>query len=187
MTIVCAFHKLGYGTVIGSDNQETLGYEALPLMNGKWVIGSHWAAGIGGEAKAFDLITTNSQALLNTDITPQTFISKYLAIIREDGWEPIKEQGVPIIFNVRIILASACEIYDISGNGHVRRSEWVAIGSGSEFATGASYVLRQQNSSPETIVRTAVRAAIQFSTTCGGEVWTRSLRHSSCSSALTYC
>ena len=30
MTIICAFHKPGYGTVIGSDTQETCGYAALP-------------------------------------------------------------------------------------------------------------------------------------------------------------
>ncbi len=85
MTIICAFLKPGYGTVIGSDTQETCGSEALPLTNGKWVIGSHWAAGVSGSARAFDLIEVNALALLNVTITPFAFSSKYLALLREDG------------------------------------------------------------------------------------------------------
>ena len=142
MTIICAFYKPDYGTVIGSDTQETCGYAALSLLEGKWVIGSHWAAGACGNAKAFDLIEVNARELLGPDITPYAFSSKYFALLREDGWEPIKEQGNPIRFDVRIILASACEVYDISGSGHVRREEWVANGSGDDLATGAAHVLR---------------------------------------------
>ena len=175
MTIICALHKPGYGTVIGSDTHETYGCAALPLLEGKWVIGSHWAAGVCGNAKAFDLIEVNARELLSPDITPYAFSSKYFALLREDGWEPIKGQGNPIRFNARIILASAREIYDISDDGHVRRGEWVATGCGEEFATGAAHVLRLQNASPEMVVRTAVNTAIQFSTGCGGEAWIQSL------------
>lgn len=179
MTIICAMHEPGVGTWIGSDTQETVGHEILLLDGPKWVVGEHWAAAMTGEAVVHDIVIEHAADLLDADVTPREFHRRLVSILKEAGVEPKMDEGnLYPRWHYRLILASATELWDVDGHGHCRRSNWVANGSGCEFATGAIFALGSAVPSmpPRDAVHLAVSAAINHTNGCGGAPWVHFMR-----------
>lgn len=171
MTIISAFHKPGYGTVIGSDSQIICGNRKRFTPNGKWTIGPYWATGSSGPARLRELIEINRDTLLVADITPFEFSRKVREILIEDKLEPCKGNSEPSLFKIDIALASPHGLYQVGSDGHSSQEEWVSLGCGEDFAAGAAHILRQQGASPEDIVYSALSTAIKYDVSCGGKVW----------------
>lgn len=168
MTIVCAY-RAGDETWLGSDTRVTSEGFIYPERCEKWTRAGKWALALAGSSAGHEAVRSSLGAL--ADCAEPRDVGRYLLkLFAEGDWEKLENKGGPPVYASNAILASADGVWMVSGNGVVSAPVWgfVAAGSGEDFAYGAAYAVR--GVSAEFLVETAVRAAIEFRSDCGGDV-----------------
>lgn len=178
MTVLCALHEPSVGTWIASDRLETRGWGRRLLPGGKWVLGSHWAAGISGNAVLLDVIREHED-WLSADMSARDFAKALVEHRRDSGWAPVKsdpDDGGPPRYDGRFILASAKEIWEIDAAAHCHRSVAAFAGGGDDGAQGAWFACQAIGVPASRAIRIAIEAAIDQHAGCGGEPWVHLLK-----------
>ena len=99
------------------------------------------------------------------------------AALLADGFKPASG-NVPEIPEFDMLVARGPYLWwigtDFTGDS-IRPGLPAAIGSGADFAFGAMMVMQELGKKPEVVLRAGLRAAMKFSTSCGGEEWIHSI------------
>ena len=178
MTTLAALHKPGYGTVIGSDSQVTMGNRKTTLNGGKWITAHGWAIGVSGYLRTHNIIDSVKEEMLEDLEGPFDFSSRLLNLLKSAGYCPDNESGPPD-YGAAVLLASSEGLWNIDDLGSVVAAgpgELVAGGSGSGYAFGAGYALRNLTSDPKKRVQAAIEAGAFFDPYSGGDVWMMQLK-----------
>lgn len=178
MTIICALHDSEHGcTWIGSDTSCNLDSSQFPSHR-KWSVNGSWGVGVAGDYRAQLLIDENIDVLRGE--SPYRICLRIRDILQKDGFEPTRDNkghGFPS-FGQNIILASPDNIWSVDGalTPALMKVSFFADGSGWELAHGAVFaVLAHAKLQPRAIIETAIKAAINGDTKCGGDVWLHKL------------
>jgi len=110
--------------------------------------------------------------------SPQRFRDNLWEHLRERGWERESNRGGEAAgYNVQIIVAAAEGLWGIVGDGTIWQPQcnFIAIGSGQDFAYGAAMALMANSNysddrDAEHLLRTCCRIACEFRSDCGGEI-----------------
>jgi ATP-dependent protease HslVU (ClpYQ) peptidase subunit len=183
MSIVCA-KKTEDGVWIASDKRLCDKGFIFSDHAEKWVKMSSglWIGYVGHSAI---LAALGSVSTLTTDeLKTRGLASRIREWAREDGWDATSTDGAPPDFSYDLIVVdpSKGRVFLLCGDGSATDvgEEFVAIGSGREFAYGAAYaagVAWTGDDDPtymaKDIVTNAVRAAMRYDNECGGDTWVR--------------
>lgn len=169
MTIICAFHKPGVGTWIGSDTQETENGISFFLLHSKWARSQRWAAGSCGWAICGNVLRSQADYLLDNDVTPETFRERLRNSLTAASVCPQEKAMMPD-YEIGILLAGPDGVYDFDNHlQYTKRVGFVAKGSGELLAYGAAHVLQQRDIDPVELLFRSMSAAIRYDIQCGGK------------------
>lgn len=170
MTIICAMHKQGIGTWIGSDSRATVGAVVAPVSIAKWAFVGLWAIGHTGEPRSLSLVVKHAERLGDIH-DPFDLATALRDLLRDDGYRSEDRHGEPSDYGQRWLIASAIGLWDSDGAGSLTRIQdeclW-ARGSGRDFALGAGFAAPDTMPAKD-VVLGAIRAACHYDTGCGGE------------------
>ena len=179
MTIICALHDPKHRcTWIGSDRL-TKRYSGRAMdMGPKFAVYGPWAAGVSGDGRVNDILINNAKTILDGLSGPMEFIARFIAVLKEHDFDlsPANNESPPNS-NQTIVLAHANdEPWSITGDFCcIPGGRFTAEGSGGPYALGAAFAQRNMQVPPSKLVETAILAAIEHDTSCGGEVWLHKL------------
>lgn len=173
MTVIVACRD--GGTVwIGSDTQANNADTVVGPVE-KWIIRKPWAVGVAGNWRTLNVLQANADDLFDGLAGAYDFTCRARGLLERDGFNAEQNVG-PKEWGQEMILAhpggvwSVCNSFSIV---EVPEGQVWADGSGRAYALGASFACK---GSAKERVRTAVKAAIRYSSACGGEVFLRSLK-----------
>ncbi len=161
---------------IGSDTQVTDGGTRW-LLEPKWAFAPPWAFGVVGSARAATVLAHKAPQVFGVSNTIHDVCFNAREALLADGFKPANGE-VPGIPDFDMLVARGPYLWwigdDFSGEA-VKPGLPVAIGSGDAYAFGAMMVMQELGKSPEATLRAGLRAAMKFSTSCGGEEWVHSI------------
>ena len=165
------------GTVwIGSDTQVTDGGTKW-MLEPKWSFAPPWTFGVVGSSRASSVLVHKAPQVFGVANTVHDVCFNAREALLADGFKPAAGD-VPGIPDFDMLVARGPHLWwigdDFSGE-IVRPGMPVAIGSGDAFALGAMMVAQERDGGPAEVLRAGLRAAIKFSTSCGGEEWVHSI------------
>ena len=165
------------GTVwVGSDTQITDGGTKW-MLEPKWTFSPPWVFGTVGSARAATVLAHKAPDVFHSSNTIHEVCFRARNALLADGFKPA-EGAVPGIPEFDMLAARGSELWwigdDFSGE-IVKPNMPVAIGSGDAYALGAMMVTQDQGDPPESILRAGLKAAMKFSTSCGGDEWIHSI------------
>ena len=170
MTILCAVRD-GSAVWIGADSRATAGGFVSPVPHEKWSEQDGWQIGVAGYERMRTLMRLNPFSPSGGSIANWSAdaISEFLyKLAHADGWKPYPTDHGPQAFSLNLILVSPdLRVFETTGGGSVTEAgeEFVAAGSGCEYAYGAAFALRI--STPEARIDAALKAACQYNCDCG--------------------
>ncbi|MFP5513424.1 MAG: hypothetical protein ACLGJC_10120 [Alphaproteobacteria bacterium] len=172
MTILCALHKPGVGTWIGSDRRVSAGSTIMSDTTLKWAMVDGGAVAITG-SNALRTAMFDRASEVSADWMASQFRDWLVDLRTSLGIRPKVEEGSETWFHGNAMLVSATRIMQLDGAGGAWAHEGNVLftaGSGCDYASGAAFALRAYGiTDPMTIVKVAVCAAIQHDAGCGGE------------------
>jgi ATP-dependent protease HslVU (ClpYQ) peptidase subunit len=185
MSVIVAVRKASQ-IVIAADTQDNFGdlrppaenHQALKLRGiGNAVVGS------SGWALYDDIFThylnKNRRVNLEDRAGIFDFFVRFWKDIRKNytfvNDQPGKESEGPFAsLDATFLVANPAGIFLVSSNMSVSEfRQYYAIGSGGDYAIGAVHALYQEVQDPMVLATRAVRAAIAYDSSCGGEIESR--------------
>ena len=187
MTVIAAL-ETERGAYIASDSfvvDELGAYYMHPTQtkvrkNGDWLIGTAGRMRVGQVVQYMEL-----PAPPGPDDDPNAYMTRVIAKALQEEFEDagldFTDSGQKFISHSELLLVENGRVWTVSDDYAVcRATEYhesetlgytavATIGSGAAFALGAWYSLIDKDDSPEYIVETMVKAAIEFDFACGGE------------------
>jgi ATP-dependent protease HslVU (ClpYQ) peptidase subunit len=182
MSVIVAVRK-GSQIVIAADTQDNFGDLRPPAENhralklrpiGDAVVGS------SGWALYDDIFSHYLRHRKNIALTDRTrifdFFVRFWKDLRKEypfvNDQPGKESETPFAnLDATFLVASPTGIFLVSSNMSVSEfRQYYAIGSGGDYAIGAIHALYQDVREPSELALRAVRAAIAYDSSCGGEI-----------------
>jgi hypothetical protein len=182
MTILVALHDPIYGTVIGSDTQYTSVGNKMCIPGGKWVFANGWAIGVCGEMKFLNIIRENAEAVLLHNVSPLSISYALFEMFGDAGYtfKSTEDDAVDGGFQMvagSFLLANSEATWEIESNGavfHGTPGQMQAAGSGTHYALGGFHA--SEGFDGIVRVRRALKAAMFYEPTCGGDVWMASVQ-----------
>lgn len=174
MTTICAAVSCdGRSIVFGSDTQATLN-DARVSPTQKWVMAHGWHIGIAGDSRAGSILARHAYDAFRNNERVFDFAETVRALLERFGWRPENDGGAPRYRLSGLIIRSydgrfAPELWEFCGGFSLERvasGDFMACGSGAEFARGAAHALRDR--SPSERVEAALTAAVDFDIWSGG-------------------
>jgi ATP-dependent HslUV protease subunit HslV len=188
MSVIVAVRK-GSQIVIAADTQDNFGDLRPPAENhralklraiGDAVVGS------SGWALYDDIFSHYLRRRRNVALTDRTrifdFFVRFWKDLRKEypfvNDQPGKESETPFAnLDATFLVASPTGIFLVSSNMSVSEfRQYYAIGSGGDYAIGAIYALYPEVRDPSELAVRAVRAAIAYDSSCGGEIEQRNVK-----------
>ena len=165
------------GTVwIGSDTQITNSGMRL-MLEPKWSFAPPWVFGVVGSARAATVMIHKAPEVFGVADNIHQVCFNARGALLGDGFKPTNGD-VPGIPEFDMLVANGPRLWwigdDFSGEA-VKPNLPIAIGAGDAYAFGAMMVMQEQHKGPEEVLRAGLRAAMKFSTSCGGEEWVHSI------------
>lgn len=182
MTIVCALHDRG-AAWIGGDTRANRGTNALDFGH-KWLLDpdGYWAIGCAGLPRGGYLAELNQLDMFGAG-SAHEIAHIWREAVAEDGCATSRAACQANAFDINGIAASPDGIWLIGPDFTVLtvpNGRFCAEGTGAAYGYGAAHALGHPDvgggrTPAESIIRTAIEAAIAHDSTCGGEVWLRKL------------
>ena len=173
VTIICALHDpKRRETWMGADSWTIAGTLIYPIKATKWFRCGKWMAGVAGMASV--ALEMQRKASRFGNLGPQEFANKMHTI-----YEPLaKMEDEKSDLRVSAIIARPEGAWSIDGFCAMPAGDkFIASGSGDLVAYGAAYAASKTGRmAPKDIVRTAVMAAIEYTTDCGGNIYVQVTR-----------
>jgi hypothetical protein len=169
LTIICAYHKPGVGTWIGSDIQETENGQRSFLLHSKWARGESWAASGAGWSIHLNVLHSQADYLLADGLSPEIFRERFRNSLLAAGVRPQGERLLPDL-ECSLLLAGSGGLYDFDEHlQYTKRVGFVAKGSGERYAYGAAHALEPETDDPMKLLYVSMCAAIHHDVHCGGK------------------
>ena len=165
------------GTVwIGSDTQLTNG-GAKWMLGPKWSFAPPWTFGVVGSSRAATVLTHKAPEVFGVADTIHDVCFNARNALLADGFKAATGDvpGIPDFDALVVRGPNLWWLGDDFAGEPVQADLPVAIGSGDAYAFGAMMVAREHGAGPEETLRAGLRAAMRFSTSCGGEEWVHSI------------
>lgn len=162
MSVIAAIADRGI-TITGCDQRA-----GSMMVRTKWVRRGDCSIGVSGTYRVIPLLASAQGMPQEDPFAIGTWIRDVLA---EDGFQSRDDSGGPKSFDIEILLARPGRLWLLDASLtpiEVPPGEFMAVGSGREYARGAAHAL--SFASPADQVRAAVQAAIDLEyETCGGK------------------
>jgi hypothetical protein len=175
MSIVCGYRPPGSDRVwLSSDSRSCGGDFIYPAVSRKIVRAAGWLIGMSGP----DLVHEMVGRLDQTPWPAATVRDRIWSWAKDAGWGTShRDDPGPLCYPMALILARPGELLGIAPDGSIWSPEdgFVAIGSGQDFAYGAFFADGTIGAEPDSLLRCAVLAAINYRSDCGGEVVVESI------------
>jgi ATP-dependent protease HslVU (ClpYQ) peptidase subunit len=171
MTIVCGYRDREGAVWIGTDSRTTGGSFIFPEAADKIVRYGRWTLGHSGQGSGIDLLRRKGGVIAEAR-TPEDVAEILQALYKEADFRKMPDDNGAPDYAQNTILASADSLCGIYGDGSIIVPSWgfLAIGSGSPYAYGAAFALRDYVDAGRVIVMEALEAAAAFNSDCGGEL-----------------
>lgn len=172
MTVVCAWRR-GPDVWIASDSRMASGGGFVPPVGvRKWHAINGWHIGHAG-AWRFDALLRSKPHKFDVHSTVYEVADHLRHLIIDDHWKAREPESGPLNLHQEFLLiAPDSHVYEVGPAGGVTdmEEEFVAIGSGYDYAYGAVFALSAigEATNPAIALRVAVQAAIKFDVGCGG-------------------
>jgi len=180
MTIICALHKHNE-TWIGADTLACRSNEKSPAAAKKWLFFGGAAIGCCGPWSLVQAVADRLDEA-HADWTPQKLFSWTRSVLIDFGVEPEKKPGEAPWIELGMVFVRPGEVWDISPAGgpldYAGCGQLCARGTGDEYAMGAAFAIQQylgEKATPRQIMITAIEAAKQYDSGCGGATWVQKL------------
>ena len=170
MSILCALHIPRKGTWIGADSRVTGGLAIYPMPMRKIVRVGGRALLISGNGAMVTLANRHRTRLLAKD-DPDAVAMALVALQSRENFRPEADGAGPLSFKQAFIYATPRGVWDIDVSGSwlsVEAGTLWARGSGSDYALGYDFALRQRNTPPpRDRIHDALHAAAMYDAGCG--------------------
>jgi hypothetical protein len=178
VTIICAA-KGPSGVWIGSDSRATASGFVYPGARQKWRCVSGWWIGACGRERIDWLIerAARQDREVLASMTAGDVGDWLISLVVADKWVPEDEKSAPSVYDFNAILVSpSLQLFEVGSSGTASEAgeDFIAMGSGYEYALGANSALR--GALPVTRVEAAIEAACRYRTDCGGPPFIKHLR-----------
>ena len=165
------------GTVwVGSDTQITDGGMRW-LLGPKWSFVPPWTFGVVGSSRAATVLLHKAPKVFGVAGCIHDVCFNAREALLADGFKP-SSGDVPGIAEFDMLVAQGPKLWwvgdDFSGE-EILPNQPIAVGSGDGPAFGAMMMAQEDGRTPEAILKAGLRAAIKFSTSCGGEEWVHAI------------
>lgn len=171
MTVICAITD-GKTCTIGSDTQASDNNGVISDVGPKWICWGGWGVGVAGHLRVTNICAAHAKTLFDDLGGAWEFSNRLRDLFEQYSIKPDEQGPGAQLFGSRFILASPTAIFDVYQDISITelpQDELWAAGSGGEIALGVGYAMRGQKQ--KMIVEKATRAAIEYTTGCGGDVW----------------
>lgn len=174
MTICIAYHRPGYGTVIGTDSVLVKDDEWFLKSAGKWILGENGALMSCGLTRHGNVLLQEKGYLFH-DYDALNIASRIGEILTKASYKPRYHQdtGYPL-YDGEWLYATPTSVYSIGRDLAVIPSasnSLRAIGNGAPYALGCYTYLRNSDNidsmTPEEVVHSCLEAC-EISIYCGG-------------------
>ena len=180
MTIICAYHRPGAGTWIGSDTQYV--YSGAKIFaQPKWTTMKGKAIATTGSFLSCNAIHNNVYDILGADIGVHKAVRVLRQLLLSDyGFKKYGAQDSDgDLMSIQIMYATPREVYISPEDGSVfplPPKTYFAYGSGGLFAMGAAHALFKNTAlSTGDAFRQSIETAIALDVNCGGSVYSQIL------------
>ncbi len=173
MTIICAIRDPKDDcSWIGSDTQWTTGDSERHFGRHKFIVKNNCALGING-AGAFLTLLANYAEEIDATWTAYAVWCWATKHFTETGAEPEEQPGSPAGWDCSFIWVKPDKLESICCTGGAPGAQaFQARGMGDKYAYGAAYsLIKHTDLSPREILVAAIKAAMRYSNSCGGEVY----------------
>jgi ATP-dependent protease HslVU (ClpYQ) peptidase subunit len=174
MTTICALREPGRGVWIASDSMAT-NNETKILGVEKWIVREPWAIGFAGDARTGHLAAHNADAILDNPTSAWQVSNRIREVLRADGYSHDGSDYGAQNYGQSMIIAHYSGVWRVDccfSATALQDGQFWADGSGRRYALGAAHALMATAGvAAETVIRSAVAAAIKYDSGSGGEIF----------------